>query len=78
VLQAANTAKACPRSLPRPEGADCDEYPFKSTYEGAANNPYSIRMINSGQNQAGGSALGAFLGDNRILDHDPYTVLITP
>lgn len=34
----ANGAKACPKdgSLPRPEGLSCDEYPFRSTHEGAA------------------------------------------
>ncbi|WP_443072931.1 NucA/NucB deoxyribonuclease domain-containing protein [Streptomyces sp. NBC_01451] len=25
----------CPSSLPRPEGKQCDEYPFASTWEGA-------------------------------------------
>lgn len=35
---AANAAAACPNSplLPRPPGRSCDEYPFRSTYEGAA------------------------------------------
>jgi hypothetical protein len=31
-----NGAKACPASLPRPTGYQCDEYPFRSTYEGAS------------------------------------------
>lgn len=35
-LQAANRATSCPASLPRPTGKSCDEYPFASTYEGAA------------------------------------------
>lgn len=78
ILQLKNNQTACPRSVPRPLGKDCDEYPFKSTYEGAANNPYSIRMIDSAQNQAGGSALGTFYADNRVLDHDPFTVVIAP
>ncbi|KJQ55749.1 NucA/NucB deoxyribonuclease domain-containing protein [Microbacterium sp. SA39] len=34
--QAANRNTACPSSLPRPTGKSCDEYPFASTYEGAA------------------------------------------
>lgn len=34
--QAANRNTACPSSLPRPTGRTCDEYPFASTYEGAA------------------------------------------
>lgn len=32
----ANRAKACPRSLKRPKGYDCDEYPMASTNQGAA------------------------------------------
>lgn len=30
-----NGDTACPASLVRPEGKQCDEYPFRSTYEGA-------------------------------------------
>ena len=30
-----NGATACPRSLARPTGYECDEYPFRSTYQGA-------------------------------------------
>lgn len=35
-LVAANRNTACPASLPRPTGMSCDEYPFASSYEGAA------------------------------------------
>ncbi|WP_163543951.1 hypothetical protein [Occultella kanbiaonis] len=37
-LRDANRAAACksPSVIPRPTGNDCDEYPFASTYEGAA------------------------------------------
>lgn len=35
-LQAANNTKACPASLTRPTGYQCDEYPFASTYQGAS------------------------------------------
>jgi hypothetical protein len=34
-LATRNGTKACPASLPRPTGYQCDEYPFRSTYEGA-------------------------------------------
>lgn len=34
--QTANRNTACPKSLPRPDTKTCDEYPFASTYEGAA------------------------------------------
>ncbi|MBP2354957.1 hypothetical protein JOF29_006067 [Kribbella aluminosa] len=35
-LRQANGDKACPSSIPRPQGKSCDEYPFRSTYEGAS------------------------------------------
>jgi hypothetical protein len=37
-MQTENRKAACPRdgSLPRPTDYSCDEYPFRSTYEGAA------------------------------------------
>jgi hypothetical protein len=35
-LQEANRNAACPGSYPRPEGKSCDEYPFASTWQGAA------------------------------------------
>jgi len=31
-----NGTRACPSSIPRPSGYQCDEYPFRSTYQGAA------------------------------------------
>jgi len=34
-LRDKNGAKACPSSIPRPTGMQCDEYPFRSTYQGA-------------------------------------------
>lgn len=34
-LQSKNSTKACPSTLKRPTGYDCDEYPFASTYQGA-------------------------------------------
>ncbi|HKS99233.1 MAG TPA: hypothetical protein VJT31_06850, partial [Rugosimonospora sp.] len=41
-IQADNTRIACPRQdqggYPRPTGYECDEYPFKSTYQGALAN----------------------------------------
>lgn len=35
-LRAQNGNKACPSGLTRPAGLTCDEYPFRSTYQGAA------------------------------------------
>lgn len=67
-------------------GQDCDEFPFATTYEGAArslydNTPYgmfSVRPINAPDNQLAGSRLGAWYGDDRILDGDPFFVRILP
>lgn len=41
----ANRAKACvnnPKPAPRPAGKTCDEYPFASTNQGSAGNPYPM------------------------------------
>jgi hypothetical protein len=96
----ANRATACPDSYPRPDGKSCDEYPFASTYQGAAftgggprtfdwcqvdigqpgstgESGYSVCMIDADQNSGGGSALGSFYGDNRVIDHDAFYVSIT-
>ncbi|WP_305788339.1 hypothetical protein [Symbioplanes lichenis] len=67
----------------------CDEYPFKTTYEGAATstgateqNPNagkylqwsgSARPIDGKQNENGGNHLGLFYGQNRILDENSGT-----
>ncbi|WEO92751.1 hypothetical protein A6P39_000655 [Streptomyces sp. FXJ1.172] len=56
---------------------DCDEYPFASTYEGAAEHDYdpevrkfnfSVKPIAKEDNQAGGLILKSFYSKNRILD----------
>ncbi|WP_406631945.1 hypothetical protein [Amycolatopsis sp. WGS_07] len=70
-----NTKAACPRG-PRPPGKDCDEYPFKSTWQGAAHGPYDIEMINSTQNREGGVALDKFYGRNRVIEETPFWVTI--
>ncbi|MER7763810.1 NucA/NucB deoxyribonuclease domain-containing protein [Streptomyces sp. NPDC097619] len=56
---------------------ECDEYPFASTYEGAAQSKYepakpkdnfSARPIRDTDNGAGGTILKLFMDRNRILD----------
>ncbi|MFI0715801.1 hypothetical protein ACH4SK_35315 [Streptomyces inhibens] len=56
---------------------ECDEYPFASTYEGAAQsskepsapkNNFSALPIPKPQNGAGGTILALFHDKNRILD----------
>ncbi|TXL83297.1 hypothetical protein EW053_37370, partial [Streptomyces sp. IB2014 016-6] len=58
-------------------GKDCDEYPFATTYEGAAGslydpeqlpNNYSVMALDSTQNQAAGTLLGQFLTKARLID----------
>lgn len=109
-LRAANRAIACPESWPRPDGKSCDEYPYASTYEGAANQSYgrtflilggingggneflcyvplpkrqqgetggySSCMINANDNSGGGSDLGVFYLDNRVIDGDQFEVRV--
>jgi hypothetical protein len=65
---------------------DCDEYPFASTYEGAARHLYedvpygwfSVRPVLFSDNQTAGSRLGTWYGADRILDGDAYYVRIVP
>lgn len=79
---AANTAaakKACKKKWPKkPAGKDCDEYPFKTTREGAANGNgrFSVRYIKSGHNRQAGSDYGAWLTTERILDGEKFYVKV--
>ncbi|WP_405531803.1 NucA/NucB deoxyribonuclease domain-containing protein [Streptomyces canus] len=59
---AKNRNTACPSSLERPPGKQCDEFPFASTWQGAntGGGNYSRRMINTTQNEDGGRALSRF------------------
>ena len=56
---------------------ECDEYPFATTYEGAAEHDYdadakkfnfSVKPIAADDNGAGGSILLSFYAKNRIID----------
>lgn len=74
-----NAARAaCTKHLGvQPTGTDCDEYPFKSTLEGAASGgDFSVRYIASAENRTAGSRLGAWYGSDRILDGDAFGVSI--
>ncbi|MBO2447119.1 hypothetical protein J4573_08475 [Actinomadura barringtoniae] len=77
-IRDANFRKSCPRSLPRPTGKSCDEYPFQSTLEGASRNPrYTSAMINARHNTNAGRKLNSFYVANRILNRDAFWVTIT-
>ncbi|WP_084467546.1 NucA/NucB deoxyribonuclease domain-containing protein [Actinokineospora inagensis] len=66
-------------------GMECDEYPFQSTYEGAAestgNQPGlwngSARPIPAADNGRGGTLLANFYGANRVLDNDAFFIALT-
>ncbi|MEU6351042.1 NucA/NucB deoxyribonuclease domain-containing protein [Streptomyces sp. NPDC047072] len=72
-----NRNTACPSSLERPAGKQCDEYPFASTWQGASTGgDFSRRMINATQNEDGGRALSRFYLYNRIIEKDRFLVWI--
>jgi hypothetical protein len=61
---------------------DCDEYPFRSTYQGVATvdgstaRSFSVRPITLNDNRTAGSRLGTWYTDDNILDGDPFWVKI--
>ncbi|WP_418952621.1 NucA/NucB deoxyribonuclease domain-containing protein, partial [Streptomyces pyridomyceticus] len=60
--------------------AQCDDYPFSSTYEGAnkGDNRYSARLIDGKDNGGRVNMIKDVLATNRILDNDPFYVTIVP
>jgi hypothetical protein len=78
--QAENYQAACGSLTPPPAEAargntSCDEYPFASTYQGAASgDPYSICWVTPAQNSSQGANFGWFTVDNRVLDGDQFYV----
>jgi hypothetical protein len=61
------------------QGKDCDEYPFASTFQGAAlgNGNYSVRAVTSSDNQTAGSRLGVWYGFDRIRHERRFQIRIT-
>jgi hypothetical protein len=57
---------------------NCDEYPFQSTIEGAAEGDrrYSSRLIPAADNQKAGSMLNSTYTANRVLNGDAFYVSI--
>ena len=58
---------------------DCDEYPFRSTREGAADSywvngthrwDFSVKAVNASQNRSAGAALRNYYVDDRMLGYD--------
>jgi hypothetical protein len=60
----------------------CDEYPFATTYENAslansnAGYSFAVRAITDTHNEKAGNLYGIWLGNDHILDGDPFYVLI--
>ncbi|MDQ0861394.1 NucA/NucB deoxyribonuclease domain-containing protein [Bacillus sp. V2I10] len=66
---------ACSK-LSKPEGYECDEFPFASTYEGAGagDGRFSVRYIPRAANNTHGRWLGAWYAYDRILHKDPFYI----
>ncbi|QFY09487.1 hypothetical protein GBF35_25110 [Nonomuraea phyllanthi] len=78
-----NATTGLPPKTPQQEaeGWQCDEYPFRSTAEGASSGTwdFSVRWVPSSQNGSAGGSLIAFFFDDRILHvNDPFWVKINP
>lgn len=68
-----NRSRACPSSIVRPDGKECDEYPFASTMEGGSR---LGRIVDAKQNGDAGKALLWFYNWNRIRDGEEYRVVV--
>lgn len=57
---------------PEPGVEDCDEYPFRSTLEGAASQAwdFSVYPVNLSQNRSAGNTLMNYVRNYRILAWD--------
>ncbi|GAA4227774.1 hypothetical protein GCM10022254_16280 [Actinomadura meridiana] len=60
---------ACPKSIPRPPGQNCDEYPFASTWQGAHWVPateWTCKFVPKGENDFQGGDITKFFNQNRL------------
>lgn len=75
-----NRTAACAALSPSgtPGGKECDEYPFASVWEGAGvgDNNFSVRYVDSSQNNNAGSELGVWYQNQRILGREAFFVQI--
>ncbi|MGW0615427.1 NucA/NucB deoxyribonuclease domain-containing protein [Streptomyces sp. NPDC002788] len=62
-----------PYTLQPKTGQDCDEYPFRSTLEGAASPDwdFSVRAVDSTQNRSAGGSLSALGSSRRPRSQQP-------
>src|SRR5258708_22876881 len=66
------------RGVKPPKGQSCDEYPFASTYQGAAfvgHGHFKPKALSSPQNSGVGTILGIFFLHERIADGVPVIAL---
>ncbi|MER6945782.1 NucA/NucB deoxyribonuclease domain-containing protein [Nonomuraea sp. NPDC000554] len=63
---------------PRPQGKECDEYPFASTWEGSVTSGFdaSHRLIDATQNRDGGTNLQVWYGEQRVIEKDAFYVQV--
>ncbi|WP_344487971.1 NucA/NucB deoxyribonuclease domain-containing protein [Nonomuraea monospora] len=77
-LRQRNGAAACRMwPTPRPPGEECDEYPFRSTWQGAHTGDPDVNfsdLISTSQNQDGGEQLAWFYRYHRVIEADPFFV----
>ncbi len=69
--------KACAKIEKPGEGYECDEFPFRSTYEGGATGEagkFSVRYIPTAANNSHGRLLAAWYAYNRILHKDEFYI----
>jgi Deoxyribonuclease NucA/NucB len=77
-----NYRAVCARRITGPppkKGLSCDEYPFKSTYEGGtalSKNNRGWSWVPVSEQNAQGAYVKNFYYANRILDHDPFWVVV--
>lgn len=60
-----------------PGPCNCDEYPFASTNEGASRGQFSVKRIDSKDNQRAGARLGNFFTSQRVIEDEKFYVNIT-
>jgi hypothetical protein len=82
-VNALNYRTACAGKTPPPGTnpllTSCHEYPFKSTYQGAAEVPppgSGITWVPVDEQNSQGSAISTFYMENRLLDQDPFWVWV--
>jgi hypothetical protein len=75
-----NGRVACAKFVLTGPTDSCDEYPFRSTYQGAWYYPdsFSVAHVNIDDNRTTGARLNAFYIENRMLDGDEFWVQINP